>query len=96
VRGRDRQRAGVLLGELVADALQVVDLAQDDVDRAQHLLPRLGDAAQPLAVAREDVDAQLALELQDRLRDAGLRSEERLGRLGQVEVLPDGFLTKRN
>ena len=36
----------------------------------QHLLARLGDAAQALAVAGEDVDAELVLELEDRLRDA--------------------------
>ena len=42
----------------------------------------------------EDVDAQLFFQLNDGLRDAGLRGEQRLGRLGQVEVLPNGFAYK--
>ena len=54
--------------------------------------PGLGDAPQALAVAREDVDAELALELEDRLGDAGLRGEQRLGGFGQVEVAADRFL----
>ena len=54
--------------------------------------PGLGDAAQTLAVAREDVDAELVLELEDRLGDAGLRGEQRLGGLGQVQVAAHGFL----
>src|SRR6185369_1739494 len=92
VRRRDRERAGVLLGELVADPLQVADLAHDHLDRLQHLASGLGDAAQALAVAGEDVDAELAFDLEDRLGDAGLRREERLGGLGQVEVAPDRLL----
>ena len=94
VRGGDRQRARILLRELVADALQVGHLAQDDLHRLQHFAPRLGDAAQPLAVAGEDVDAELAFEFQDCFRHAGLRREERLGRFGQVEVAADGFLNE--
>src|SRR5205814_3890376 len=45
-----------------------------------------------LAMASEDVDAQLAFELEDGLGDPGLRSEQRLGRFGEIQVLPDGFL----
>src|SRR5205085_7192700 len=92
--GGDRQRAGILLRELVADALEVVDLAHDDLDRLEHLLARLGDAAQALAVAGEDVHAELAFELEDRFGDAGLRREQRLGGLGEVQVLPDGLLNE--
>ena len=35
VGGRDRQRAGVLLGILLADSLQVADLPHDRLDRFQ-------------------------------------------------------------
>ena len=38
VRGGDRQRAGVLF-ENLADALEVGDLAHDDLDRLEHLRP---------------------------------------------------------
>jgi hypothetical protein len=48
--------------------------------------PGLGDAAQPLAVAREDVDAEFFFQLEDGLADARLRGVQRLGGLGQVEV----------
>ena len=92
VGGGDRQTAGVLLAELVADALEVADLAQNDLDRFQHLLARLGDAAQALAMAREDVDAELFLELEDGLADAGLRGVQRLGGLGQVQAAPHRLL----
>jgi hypothetical protein len=92
VRGGDRERARVLLRELVADPLQIADLAHDHLDRLDHLAPGLGDTAQPLAVAREDVHAKLALELEDGLRDAGLRGEQGLRGLGEIEVAPDRFL----
>ena len=92
VRGGDRQRAGVLLRILLADALHVGDLAQDHVDRLEHLLAGLGDAAQALAVAHEQVDAQFLLELEDGLGDAGLRREQRLRGLGQVQVAAHGLL----
>ena len=39
----------------------------------QHLRAGLGDAAQALAVAREDVDAEFVLEFEDGLEMPGLR-----------------------
>ena len=39
----------------------------------------------------EDVNAQLFLQLNDRFGNTGLRGKQRLGGLGQVEVLPNGL-----
>ena len=71
VGGGDRERAGVLLRELLADALEVADLAHDDLDGLEHLRAGLGDAAQALAVAGEDVDAEFVLQLEDGLEMPG-------------------------
>jgi hypothetical protein len=61
---------------------------------SQHVLARLGDALEALAVAREDFDAQFFFQFDDRFGDAGLRGVQRLGGLGQVQVAPHGFLHK--
>ncbi len=45
-------------------------------------------------MAREDVDAQLLLQLDDGLGDAGLRGVQCLRRLGQIEVAACGLLHK--
>jgi hypothetical protein len=71
VGGGDRQRAAVLGAELLADALEVAHLAHDQLDALEHVLARLGDALEALAVAREDVDAQFFLQLDDGLGDPG-------------------------
>ena len=92
VGGGDGQGARVLGAELGADAFEVVHLAHDDFHRLQHLFAGLGDTAQTLAVAGEDVHAQLFLQFQDGLADARLRGVQRLGGLGQVEVAPHRFL----
>jgi len=42
-------------------------------------------------VAREDLDAQFVFQLDDRLRNPRLRRIQRLGGLGEVEILPDGL-----
>jgi len=44
-----------------------------------------------LAVARENVDAQLFFQLDDRLRNPGLRGKQRFGGVGQVVVLAHGL-----
>jgi hypothetical protein len=45
----------------------LADLAQDELDRLQHLFSGLGDTAQPLAVAGKDVDAEFLFQLEDGL-----------------------------
>jgi hypothetical protein len=81
-------------GRKFANPFQVADLAHDHLDRLEHLLARLGDAPQPLAMASEDVHAQLALEFEDGLGDARLRREQRLGGLRQVQIVAHRFLDK--
>ncbi len=92
VGGGDAQRAAVLRAELLADALEVAHLAHDQLDALEHVLPRLGNALEPLAVAREDVHAQLVFQFDDGLGHPGLRGVERLGGFRQVEVAAGGFL----
>ena len=90
--GGDGQGAAVLGAELLADALEVAHLAHDELDALEHVLARLGHALEPLAVAREDLHAQLFFQFDDGLGDAGLRGVQRLGSLGQVEVSAHSFL----
>ena len=92
VGGGDGERAGILLAEFFADAPQVGHLPHDDLHGGEHLLPRLGHALEPLAVPREDVDAELAFEFEDRFGDARLRGVQCLGRFGEIEVAPCRFL----
>ena len=47
--------------------------------------------ADALAVAREDVDAQLFFQLDDGLGHPRLGGEQRLGGIGQVEILAHRF-----
>jgi hypothetical protein len=58
------------------------------------MLAGLGDALEALAVAGENFHAQFFFQLDDGLGHAGLRGVQRLGRLGQVQVAPHGFLDK--
>ena len=73
VGGGDRQRAAVLRAVLFADALEVVDLAQDQLDAFEHMLAWLGDALEALAVAGKDVDAQLFFQLNNGFGHTRLR-----------------------
>ena len=52
---------------------------------------RLCQAREALAGAHEEVDAELLFQLTDLATDTGLRSEERLGDLGQIEVATLGL-----
>jgi hypothetical protein len=94
VGGGNAEGAAVLGAVLLADALEVADLAHDQLDALEHMLAGLGDALEALAVAREDVHAQLFLQLDDGLGDAGLRGVQRLGGLGEVEVAAGGLLNE--
>ena len=55
---------GVFGAVLLADALQVVHLAQDDLYAFKHMLARFGDALQALAMAAKNLDAQLFFQFQ--------------------------------
>jgi len=94
VGGGDREGAAVLDAVLVADLAQVVDLAQDGLDASEHVLARLGDALEALAVAHEDVDSQFFLEFDDGFGDPGLRGVQGLGGFGEVEVAAGRFLNE--
>ena len=89
VRGRDRQRADVLAAELVGDALQVVDLPHRAARGGDHDFARGRQRCQTLALAHEDREAELVLELADLLADARLRREERFRGVGDVEAVID-------
>ena len=94
VGGGDAQRAAVLGAVLLADALEVAHLAHDQLYALEDFLSRLGDALEALAVAREDIDAQLFLKLDDGFGDSGLGGVQGLGRLGEVEIAAGGFLNE--
>src|SRR5690606_18642040 len=80
--------------EFIADFFQVVDFAHNAVHDLRHCHARLGQALDALAMAFEDLDAQLVFKLDDGFRDARLRGIERARRLGQVVVTSDGFSNK--
>ena len=92
VGGGNGQGAAVLRAVLLANALEVAQLAHDQVDALEHVLPGLGHALEPLAVAGEDLHAQLFFQLDDGLGNAGLRGVQGLGGFGQVQVAPNGLL----
>ncbi len=92
VGGGDRQAAHRLVGEFVADLLQVVEVAQHALGDRQHRAPRLGDRDQALAMALEDLDPELGLELADLLRHARLRGEQGVGGFGDVEPTAGDFV----
>ena len=92
VGGGDRQAADRLVGELVAHLLQVVEVAQHALGDRQHGPPRLGDRHQALAVAGEDLDAELGLELADLLGHPGLRGKQRIGRFRDIEAATGDFM----
>ncbi len=87
VGGGDGQRAFRLAGELVADALQVLRLAQDAFRDAQHFLARLGHRDHALAVANEDLDAQLIFQQANLFGNAGLRSMQLFRCFGDIQAL---------
>ncbi|MNR07531.1 hypothetical protein D3C85_1236550 [compost metagenome] len=72
VRGGDGEVALVLRRVVLAHALQALHLLKDLLHRGQDAAPRLGQAADALAVPRKDIDAQLFLQLDDGLGDARL------------------------
>ncbi|OBQ15096.1 MAG: hypothetical protein AN481_19875, partial [Aphanizomenon flos-aquae LD13] len=89
--GGDGEGAGGLVMELGRDLLQVARFEQDALGDLDDLLARFGDADEALARAHEDLHAQLILELEDLLAHAGLRREQHLRGLRQIEVVAGDF-----
>ena len=85
MRGGDGERAELVVRELLARAPQVLRFRENALGDRDDLLAWLGHRHEPLAVAREHLDAELVLEGADLLRDAGLRGVQRLGRVGDVQ-----------
>jgi hypothetical protein len=79
VRGGDRQGALLLVGEFLSGALQVAGFGEDALGDREHGLARLGDRGDALAVAHENLHAELVLEALDLLGDAGLGGMQGLG-----------------
>ena len=94
VGGGNRQGAAVLRMVLLANTFEVAQFAHDDVNAFEHMLARLGDAFEALAVARKNLDAQFFFQLDDGFGDAGLGGVQGFGRFRQVEVASNGFLNK--
>jgi hypothetical protein len=91
---RDREHAAVLRRILLANSPQVADLAHDQVNAAQHMLPGFGDPFEAFAVSGKYLDAQLFFQLNDGLGNTRLRGVKSFGGFGEVEVAPCGFLDK--
>ncbi|MNT82368.1 hypothetical protein D3C72_2220900 [compost metagenome] len=89
--GGDGERTFRFLGEFVADALEVLCLAQDALRDAQHFLARLRHRDHALAVADEHLDAEFVFQQADLLGDARLRGVQLFGRLGHVQALLGDF-----
>ncbi len=81
----DRQRAVELGGEVAREARDVADLAEDLARACDHLAARGRDGGEALALAREQLHAELRLELLELLADAGLARIEPLGGGRDVE-----------
>ena len=67
----------------------VRDLAQRPARRRDDDFARRRQRGEPLALAHEHRQPELVLELADLLADAGLRREQRFGRVGHVEAVVD-------
>ena len=95
VRGRDRQRAAIVLVQVGGDRLEAVDLGQRAIGVLEHLGPLRGHARERPPLAHEQVEAELALERLERAADRRLRGAERRGRLGDRQAMArdrDGVL----
>ena len=87
VRSRDAQCALRAARIVARQLLQVVDLQHDAFGGVEHDLAGRSQALHALAVPREDRHTELTFEIDDRLRDAGLRRVQRAGRVGQAELV---------
>ena len=87
VRGRDGERALVLVPELGSHAADVLDLPQRAARGGDHRFAGRRDRRDALAGANEDADAELVLELAHLLAHARLRREQRCGGVRHVEAV---------
>ena len=72
VRGGNRQRAFFLVGKLLSDLLDALDLAQDFTGGGDDALTRRCDAGQVFATARKYFNAQLVFQQTDLFADPRL------------------------
>ena len=90
VRRADRERAARLVAQLLRQALDALDFAQDPQRPLDDLLAGGRDLREVAAVARKDLKAELVLEQLELLADARLRSVQFLRGGSDVEsVLGD-------
>ena len=92
VGGGDGQGAAILRVEFLphlAEVFRVVQHAPGDVENG---LAGLGDGDDTLAVAHEDVGAQLLLQLLDLFADVGLRGVQRVGGIGNLQAASHDFI----
>ena len=86
VRRRDRQRAVELGREIARETRDVADLAQNLARPGDDLAAGRRDRGQALALAREELHAELGLELLQLLADAGLAREQPFGGRRDVQA----------
>src|SRR5690606_35873814 len=89
MRRRDRKRAVELGRQVAREALDVADLAQNLARPGDDLAARRGDRREALALAREQLYAELRLELFQLFADAGLARVKPLGGRRDVEPAVD-------
>ena len=87
VRGRDRQRARFVLAQLGGERLDAARLAHDLRGAVDDLVAGVGRAHQRAALAFEQLEAELVLELLQLLADAGLRRVQHARGLRDVEIV---------
>jgi hypothetical protein len=92
--GGDRQGSTVLRTELFSNALEIANLAHDDLNALEYVLAGFCDAFESLSVARENVNSEFFFQLDDCLGYAGLRGVQGFGRLGQIKVAAGCLLNK--
>ena len=89
--GGDPERAGGLVRKLLAGALEIGGLRQDALGDAEYRSAGFCHRHHALAVALEDLDAQLVFEQLDLLAHAGLGSMQGLRSGRDVESTPGDF-----
>ena len=87
VRGGDGQRTRLVLAQLRGQRLDAARLAHDLRGAVDDLGAGVGGPHQRAALAFEQLEAELVLELLELLADAGLRRVQHARRLGDVEVV---------
>src|SRR3990167_7983246 len=91
VGGGDGEATAVLLAVLLCQIFDIARVQQHALDDFHHLLARLGQAQQTLALADKQLDGQFVFQILDVFRHAGLRRVERVGHFRQIEIAPHGF-----